>query len=135
MSPHLLWDFAASYTAAWCSRDPDRVVAFFTENGSLSVNGAEPATGRAAIREIVVSFVDTFSDLHLAMDELELQATHPIYRWTLTGTNDGPGGSGRRVEISGHEVWTIGDDGLIAESRGHFDAADYAHQVQGTTAS
>jgi predicted ester cyclase len=135
MSPHSLWDFAASYTEAWCSRDPDRVLEFFSEDGSLRVNDADPAAGRAAIRGVVVSFMDAFPDLHLTMDELELQATHPIYRWTLTGTNDGPGGAGRKVEISGHEVWTIGDDGLIAESRGHFDAADYARQLQGTDGS
>jgi hypothetical protein len=37
-------------------------------------------------------------------------------RWTLVGTNTGPGGTGRRVRISGFEEWTIGDDGLIAAS-------------------
>ncbi len=60
------------------------------------------------------------------MDELELQARHPVYRWTLTGTHSE---SGRQVRISGHEVWTIGDSGLIETSRGHFDAEDYARQV------
>jgi hypothetical protein len=27
-------------------------------------------------------------------------------------------------------VWTIGEDGLIAQSRGHFDEADYRRQLQ-----
>jgi hypothetical protein len=40
-----------------------------------------------------------------------------IYRWTLTGTHTGPGGTGRAVRISGFELWTIGEDGLIAESQ------------------
>ena len=31
--------------------------------------------------------------------------------------------------ISGYEVWKIDNDGLIAESKGHFDADDYAHQA------
>ena len=45
------------------------------------------------------------------------------YHWTLTATNDRAGReSGNRVRISGFEVWRIGEDGLIAESRGHFDA-------------
>jgi hypothetical protein len=35
------------------------------------------------------------------------------------------------VDISGYEVWTIGDDGLIETSRGHFDADDFARQLAG----
>jgi uncharacterized protein (TIGR02246 family) len=127
MSPHSLWDFAASYTAAWCSRDPARVASFFTENASLSINGDEPAVGRDAISEVARSFMEAFPDLEVVMDELELQARHPVYRWTLTGTHSD---SGRHVRISGHEVWTMGDAGLIDASRGHFDADDYARQIE-----
>ncbi len=128
MSPHSLWDFAANYTAAWCSQDPASVAGFFSESGSLSVNGDEPAVGRAAIGQIAESFMDAFPDLRIVMNELELQAHHPVYRWTLTGTH---AETGRPVEISGYEVWTIGDDGLIDASRGHFDADDYARQLAG----
>ena len=28
------------------------------------------------------------------------------------------------------EEWTLGDDGLIAVSMGHFDAEDYQHQLE-----
>ena len=55
-----------------------------------------------------------------------------LYFWTLTGINSGPGGTGRAVRVSGHEDWRIGADGLIAESLGHYDAAEYARQVQGS---
>ena len=41
-----------------------------------------------------------------------------------------PGGTGQRVRISGFEVWKIGDDGLIAESEGHFDSAAYKRQLE-----
>ena len=73
-----------------------------------------------------------FPDLSLTMDELELQATHPIYRWSLTGTH---AETGHSVAISGYEVWTVGDDGLIVESRGHYDSAAYEAQVNGTADS
>ena len=132
MSPHSLWDFAANYTAAWCSQDPARVAASFSDAGSLTVNGDEPAIGRAAIEQVAKSFMDAFPDLHLVMDELELQAHHPVYRWTLTGTH---AETGRPVAISGYEVWTIDDDGLIETSRGHFDADDYARQLAGDARS
>jgi hypothetical protein len=53
------------------------------------------------------------------------------YHWTLTGTNTGPGGTGKPVRVSGHEAWTLGAGGLIARSTGAFDAADYARQLAG----
>ncbi len=53
-----------------------------------------------------------------------------MYRWTLTGTNTGAEGDGRRVRISGYEKWTMGPDGLIRESMGHFDDAEYRRQLK-----
>ena len=37
--------------------------------------------------------------------------------WTLTGTNNGPGGTGNAVRVSGIEVWKIGASGLVANSK------------------
>jgi uncharacterized protein (TIGR02246 family) len=125
-----LRDFATRYTAAWCSQDAARVAAFFAEGGSLQINDGEPAVGRAAIAADAQGFMTAFPDLVVAMDGLSVDGNRAVYRWTLTGTNTGPGGSGNPVRISGYEEWTLGADHLIAESRGHFDAADYQRQVQ-----
>jgi len=57
----------------------------------------------------------------VTFDKLESRGDHTAFHWTLTGTNTGPGGTGKRVRISGYELWQIGDDGLIAQSEGHFD--------------
>jgi hypothetical protein len=32
---------------------------------------------------------------------------------------------GKRVRISGYELWQLDNDGLIQESKGHFDGAEY----------
>ena len=69
-------------------------------------------------------------DLVVMMDDVSLDGNHAVFRWTLTGTNTGPGGTGNPVRISGYEEWTLGADHLIAESRGHFDAADYQRQLE-----
>ena len=66
----------------------------------------------------------------VTMDGLSIEGDHAIYRWTLTGTNTGPGGTGRAVRVSGHEEWTMGADGLIAESQGHFDETEYNRQLK-----
>ncbi len=33
--------------------------------------------------------------------------------------------------ISGYELWKIDNDGLIGESKGHFDSAEYERQLKG----
>ena len=71
-----------------------------------------------------------FPDMVVEMDYLGFEGDHVIYRWTLHGTNTGPGGSGNTVRISGYEKWSIGADGLIAESQGHFDEAEYQRQLE-----
>ncbi len=131
MMPELapLRDFAKRYTAAWCSQNAPSVAAFFAPNGSLSVNGA-PAVGRRAITEVAQGFMTAFPDMQLLMDDVLLQGDRAVYHWTLIGTNTGPGGTGHRVRVSGFEVWKIGEDGLIAESQGHFDSAAYQRQLE-----
>lgn len=129
MDPSSLNDFATRYTAAWCSHDPTRVAAFFTENGSLTINGGTPSVGRAAIAAAAQAFVTTFPDMVVTMDSVADEGARAAYRWTLTGTNTGPGGSGNAVRISGYEEWIFGADGLIAASQGHFDAAEYQRQL------
>lgn len=121
--------FAMRYTEAWCSQDPASVASFFAENGSLKINDGPPSVGRAAITEAARSFMTAFPDLVVEMDRIEPVGDRFRYHWTLKGTNTGPGGTGRKVRISGYEEWTIGADGLIARSLGHFDAGDYDRQL------
>jgi hypothetical protein len=124
-----LRDFAQRYTSAWCSQNAPSVAAFFAPNGSLSVNGA-PAVGRRAITEVAQSFMTAFPDMKLFMDSIFIHGDHAEYHWTFIGTNTGPGGTGHRVRFSGFEEWEFGDDGLIAESQGHFDSAVYQSQLE-----
>jgi hypothetical protein len=128
-------DFATRYTAAWCSRNPARVASFFAENGSLRINDGAPAIGRAAITESARAFMTAFPDIVVAMDSLTANENHAVYRWTLTGTNTGPGGTGKAVRIHGYEEWTLGADSLIQVSLGHFDEADYERQLQNGVAA
>jgi nuclear transport factor 2 (NTF2) superfamily protein len=129
MDTTALHDFATRYTAAWCSQDPARVASFFSEDGSLTINDGTPAVGRAAIAASARGFMTAFPDLLVTFDRLGFLDGRPTYHWTLTGPNTGPGGTGRKVRISGYEEWTFGADGLIAGSLGWFDAAEYDRQL------
>lgn len=124
-----LQGFAARYTAAWCSQDAASVAAFFSPNGSLSVNAGVPAVGRRAIEETVQSFMTAFPDLQILFDNLVVEDDRIEYHWTLVGTNTGPGGTSKRVRISGMENWKFGEGGLVASSEGQFNAADYQRQL------
>ena len=125
-------EFATRYTAAWCSQDAASVASFFGLDGSLKINDGTVSVGRIEITAAAQSFMTAFPDLRVVMDDLVVRdADQATYHWTLTGTNTGPGGTGNGVRISGFEEWEIGADRLIARSLGHFDAAEYARQLQG----
>ena len=130
LAPAQLRDFAARYTAAWCSQNPEAVASFFSTNGSLKINDAAPSVGRPALTEAARTFMTAFPDLKISMNDLISRGSRVEYHWTLEGTNTGPGGTGKRVHITGYEEWKFGADGLIEDSLGHFDATDYERQLQ-----
>ena len=123
-------DFARRYTAAWCSQNPSAVAEFFEPQGSLTINGGLSAIGRAAIANDARAFMTAFPDLRVSMEAVVFRQDCVEYHWTLDGHNTGPAGSGNRVQISGFEKWKFGTSGLIRESQGHFDAAEYQRQIE-----
>lgn len=71
-----------------------------------------------------------FPDMVVTMDDL-IHGRHGVeFHWTLTGTHTGLDGTEKRVRLSGYEEWRIDADGLVAESRGHFDAVEYGRQLE-----
>jgi nuclear transport factor 2 (NTF2) superfamily protein len=119
-------DFARSYTDAWCSHDPARVAAHFASGGTIAINGGEPTE----VTEVARSFISAFPDIQVFMDDVVFKDESVEYHWTFTGTNTGPGGTGKGVRMSGFEEWTFGDDGLVAESKGNYDQAEYDRQLE-----
>jgi hypothetical protein len=126
-------EFAKRYTEAWCSQDPARVAAFFSPSGLLQINNGVASVGRAAITEAARGFMTAFPDLNVLFNRLEFRGERVLYHWTLVGTHVAPNGTGNRVQISGYEDWRFGRDGLVAESKGHFDAAEYRRQLEGSS--
>ena len=119
-------EFARSYTAAWCSHDPARVADHFVTGGTIAINGGDPTE----ITEVAQSFVDAFPDIEVFMDDVVIEDEAVEYHWTFTGTNTGPGGTGKAVRISGSEEWTFSPDGLVVESKGTYDQDEYDRQLR-----
>ena len=122
-----LTKFAQLYADAWCSQDPEKVAAFYAKDGLISVNGGPPVP----IAEVARGFMRDFPDMVVTFDKLKNTPAGIEFHWTFTGTNTGPGGTGNPVRISGYELWKIDKDGLISESKGQFDAAEYERQLRG----
>src|SRR5438045_2848359 len=97
-------EFAQRYAKAWCSQNPESVAAFFAERGSISINNGPPAVGRTAIAREAQAFMTIFPDMIVTFDRLEPRGDRTAFHWTLTGTNTGLGGRGKRVRISGYEL-------------------------------
>jgi predicted ester cyclase len=127
--PEKLRAFADHYTASWCSMDPVAVAAHYAPEGSLAINGGAPAVGRDAITAVAASFYEALPDMQVYFDDLVVDGDRIEYHWTFTGTNAGPGGTGKAVRVKGYESWTIDEDGLIAASLGNYDADEYARQL------
>jgi predicted ester cyclase len=119
-------ELARSYTDAWNSHDPTKVAAHFVPGGTIAINGGEPTE----VTEVARSFIDAFPDIQVFMDDVVLNDETVEYHWTFSGTNTGMGGTGKAVRITGFEEWTVGDGGLVVESRGSYDQDDYARQLE-----
>ncbi len=124
-------DFATRYAAAWSSRNPANVAAFYSDRGSLTVNDDMPAVGRPAITAKARTFMTAFPDMIVRLERVEDEQGQVLFHWIWTGTNSGPGGTDRPVRIRGFEEWTMDDDGHILESKGHYDEAEYQRQLRG----
>jgi len=119
-----LLELANAYTEAWSSGDPARVAALYTPGGTIAVNG-DPAT---PIAEVAAAFLAQFPDMEVFNEGVEARDDGTVeFRWTFTGTSSE---TGKSVRIPGNEDWTLAPDGLIAESRGSYDEAEFDRQVQ-----
>jgi steroid delta-isomerase-like uncharacterized protein len=130
MTQTKLTDLAARYAAAWSSQNPASLASFYAEDGSLTVNAGAPSVGRVAISATAQGFMTAFPDMVVKADRVSSDGSRAVFHWTWTGTNTGPGGTGKFVRIHGYEEWTIGANGLIAKSKGHYDEAEYERQLK-----
>jgi uncharacterized protein (TIGR02246 family) len=119
---------AENYEAAWNSGDPTRVAACYAQNGNIVINRGAPWQGQARIAEMAAGFYADVNDMRVILDDLRVAGDHVAFIWTFTGKH---AVTGNMLDVKGWEEWDLDADGLIAESRGWFDADDYSRQVSG----
>jgi steroid delta-isomerase-like uncharacterized protein len=129
MDREQLEDFATRYAAAWSGGDPEAWAEFYAEDATFRINEGGTARGRAAIAAVAGGYMEAFPDMRIDLERLVPTEDGAEFHWRWTGTNTGPGGSGRPVDMTGYEEWTFSADGLIQAMQGHFDEAEYARQM------
>ncbi len=70
MDSNKLNDFAARYTAAWCSQNAASVASFFEEQGSLKINDGATSVAHDEITKDAQGFMTAFPDLVVRMDSV-----------------------------------------------------------------
>ncbi len=130
-----LREFADRYAAAWSNGDPVAFASFYAEDGTFQINDGEPSIGREAIAETAGSFMAAFPDMLIRVVDVRKIDNYVEFHWHWTGTNTGPGGTGNAVDLKGYEQWTLDASGLILESRGNMDDAEYQRQLHANPAS
>lgn len=128
ISQDALEHMAEAYTAAWNSKSAEAVASYFAEDGRIVINRGDPWEGRGRVAEMAAGFYADVPDLTLSCDLVRTAGDHAVYVWTFTGHHSG---TRNPLNIRGWEEWDIDTDGKVKESRGWFDAADYARQVEG----
>lgn len=129
MNPSELKEFAKKYGQAWSSNDPNQVLALHSESSRLSVNDGDPALGKPEIRKIVEAFMGDFPDLYIQVNDVLVEERGIVFYCNAIATNSGPGGTGNRINIEIHEIWTFDENGKFTEVRAYDDPEDFERQL------
>ena len=108
-------DLMRSISAAFNSRDVDRIVSFFAEDGVFCLSrGPEPVgrtlAGKAAIREALAARFKQIPDMRWENEEYILAPSdRAVSIWTVRGK----GAGGEELNYQGCDIYTFKDDKIV----------------------
>ena len=126
LSQDTIVKIAQDYADAWNAASPHAVAGFFTSDCVFIINRGDPWKGPTGVAEMAAGFFADVPDLKLVSDDIRLSGAHAVNVWTFSGHHVA---TGNAVSVQGWEEWELTEDGKIRESRGWYDAEDYARQV------
>ena len=101
-------------SAAFNSRDVDRIVSFFAEDGVFCLSrGPEPVgrtlAGKAVIRKALADRFKVIPDMRWENEEYILAGNRGVSVWTVRGK----GADGEELNYQGCDIYTFGPDDKI----------------------
>ena len=123
MSKNLM-EFAKEYSGAWAVHDPAAIAAMHTEDSVFELHDVgAPATGRAAVRELIEALLTVVPDLRFELKRAHFGAEHFVTEYKMSGTAER-----KAFTISGADVFTM-RDGLVSRKDSYVDWLAYQRQV------
>lgn len=121
----------ATFIEVWNSKDYDKLDKALTEDFRRRAPD-QNAEGRAAMKEFMRQVHAAYPDFRIVANEDSHQGEVAFLRWTVTGTNTGPGAfppTGKRITTSGITMVRFAPDGRIVEEAAEYDTATLASQL------
>lgn len=121
----------ATFMEVWNNQDYDKLDVALT--GDFRRRAPDQnADGRAAMKEFMRQVHTTYPDFRIVVDNSSHQGDVAFLRWTVTGTNSGPGAfppTGKRITTSGITMVRFAEDGRISEEIAQYDTASLSRQL------
>src|SRR5262245_23631319 len=121
---------AQAWIDAWNSRNPDNVVALFTDDAVIEdVTLGAMSHGLMEIRDFAVGVFTTFPDLHFDLVDSTLKGGHGTIEWVFSGTDTGGfGGTGKRFSVRGVTVMDVNGTRLSRDTD-YWDLATVLREI------
>jgi steroid delta-isomerase-like uncharacterized protein len=131
--------FAQEYDRAWNAKDVDAIVAMHAEDGTyrLHVAGSPELRGGEALRTAFATSIENWRELTFGFDRALYGDSFYVWQSTLHGVLERPlelgavtvAANGATIAMTGLDVITLNDDGLIESKETHFDLVAAANQA------
>ncbi|MEZ5278003.1 MAG: ester cyclase [Opitutaceae bacterium] len=122
----------STFIGVWNSKDYSKLDAIIAPDFKRDAPGdLTDASDLAGLKEVMQALHTAYPDFAITMDKLDCYNGGGVIRWTVTGTNTGPGDeppTGKAVKISGMTTVAM-VDGKIAEEYVQFDVLGWQLQL------
>ena len=117
-------ELAMAYHGAWVELDPDAIIALHSSETVFHLHGAaEVATGREAVRELIVALLRLVPDLKFEPKRLYTGDDHIVFEYDMSGTFDGS-----PFICDGVDVIAVAD-GLVTRKDTYLDYIKLTEQI------
>ena len=126
ISPDRISRAVRGYFLAIRAMDADAFANSFAEDGTTyDPVGSPGITGRAAIRDFLISIAKNFKSVSLTEDSVFVAGNGAAVKWTGKGTST----TGKEVNFEGIDVFEVNEDGKIQTVRGYWNPAEMIAQL------
>ena len=115
--------------AAWNAHDPDKVVAFYTEDVVYEdVTFGEVAHGREELKKLAAGFFAAVPDMKLETVSVSQHGNDGSVEWVFSGTDVGLFKTGKKFSVRGASRYQL-RGGKVSSNKDFYDAATIMRQV------